>query len=361
MKRLGIISLTLLFLSVVVSCSPVVSLGLDMLLDTFGGGFSNNSDSYEDPNKPVISVTQDSLVFLTMEQCDTLVIENLLDVSVPFTIQGKDNNKSLLSRLSSPDLHYDDYYGGGSLYDTLAAKKTEKIPIFVKGRSNVGNITGNLIISAARENTNIVELPVRIETTTRDLTATIKGTVTNEGGTPLNGVTVLLRPDSFYKPTYYTKTADKGNYSFENLDLSTTWSVIIVSGTWWAQKRDIYTSDYGEEITCDFTAKSLTYHLYCDPWVIDFGEVKNKANQTTTYSLWLSPDYETSFNTSAIALGEEAGGLYMNYAHGWLKGEVDVTLTLYPSSALGPHELLLYITAENAGGVLIPVRYTNVE
>ena len=193
------------------------------------------------------------------------------------------------------------------------------------------------------------------------MTATIKGTVTNEGGLPLNGISVLLRPDSYYKPTYYAITADKGNFSFENLELSTTWSVIVVSGTWWAQKIDIITSDFGEEKTIAITARSMTYHLLCDPSAIDFGEVKNKTNQNTTYTLRLSPDYETSFHTSVIALGEEAGGIYVNCASGWLKGKADVTITLYPSSAPGPHELLIYVTAENAGGVLIPVRYTNVE
>ena len=363
MKHVGLFSFILL-VTLAVSCSPIVNLGLELFASSVGV-FSNvggggSSSPYVDPKTVVLSIDRDSLVFHSMEYNDTITIKNLLDEGMSFTIKGEKKGDPFFSNLQFSGLK-DDGYGG--LYDILSSKETRAIRVVVKDRNNVGNSISKIIIQPGGEYTSKLEVPVRIETTIRDMTASVSGKVMDEAGVPYENVTVLLRPFTYYDIEAYTKTDSYGEFVFNELTPGIDMTFSVVSRFFQPQDVRVAAVEKGRTGVCNFTLKLLQHHLVVDKDELNFGETKkDDPSRTETITVSMDDNHASGFWITICKMGEPGSvGTDIQSAGIPAKG-VKVKVTFTPSDgAPGPHQQFLLIDSNNGGNMLIPVKYTIVE
>lgn len=363
MKYVRLLSFILLMIPAA-SCSPITSLGLELLAGAFGpvsgAGGGGNSSPYVDPKTVVLSIDRDSLVFHSMEYSNTFTIENLLDEGMTFTVLAEQKGDPFFSNLQFPDLKDD---GLGGRYDILSSKETRTVQVVVKDRKSEGNSIGKIIIRPGGEYTSKLEVPVRIETTIRDMTASVSGKVTDEAGVPYENVTVLLRPFTYYDIEAYTKTDSYGEFVFNELTPGIDMTFSVVSRYFQPQDMRVTAVEKGRTGVCNFTLKLLQHHLVVDKDELNFGEIKkNDPSRTETITVSMNDNHPSGFWITICKMGEPGSVGTDIQSAGILSSGVKVKVTFTPSDgAPGPHQQFLLIDSNNGGNMLIPVKYTIVE
>ena len=363
--KYGRFLLASVLLTITVSCSQIVDLGLELITASFmtvsGNGAGRDSSTQVDPNTRVLSINRDSLVFHTMENSDTLILENLLDDGMSFTITGEQKGDPVFSNLVFPGLKSD---GNGCLYDILSSKEIKKIPVIVKDRTVVSNRVGKIIIHPGGEYISSLEVPVRIETTKRDLTVSVVGKVTDEAGVPYENVVVSMCSAPNFNANVFTKTDSYGSFVFDGLTPGQDLTFAIVSNYWQPQDVKVDALEKGGTGVCNFTLKRLQHHLVVDKTELNFGQIKkDDPSRTETITISVNDNYVSGFWITICNMGEP-GLVGTDIQSGGLVGKgVKVNVTLTPAAgAPGPHQQLLFITSSNdTGNMLIPANYTIVE
>lgn len=214
----------------------------------------------------------------------------------------------------------------------------------------------------ARKHLGVIDLPIKIETSSRDHFVNVVGRVTDTEGNFLEGAVVFDE-----RNREVTMTDSEGKFYFEDISPYDGYTSISVYHD--NYKKQTKSRDYIGvcELTFKFRMERCDNILYPDKAVVDFGTGSISASsgyETIPVHLVASNDTSLySFDATVIVPGPIFPiKATCHPTNGANSGNLTIHVQLDRSTgSVGEFSNTLIISTDNAGVYCIPIRYTNVE
>lgn len=243
---------------------------------------------------------------------------------------------------------------------SLPADKTKHI-IINANHIDIGTFEGKLRIQGGdNQEWKEVNLPVIVETSSRDFMANVVGTVTDTMGNPIEGV--LMSTSTSDATTYTDKD---GRYAFDDLEYESSFRILASSDRYVSKYSEFY--EYKpQEYEINFTLEPCGNHLSFDHDAIDFGTGSISASdidvpETIIVTVTADKDEEVEFALEVVntEFGVCPGLNYWPTSFHFRKS-IELYFQYYRSvSKVGTFKLIAHIRTNTAGAYQIPISITN--
>ncbi len=300
----------------------------------------------------LVSVDKEELVFESRVKSQQFSITNISGQDLTLLIRsGGDSGRFI--RNVTPGLKQE---SGWLLI--LAAGETQRITVEVFHEQE-GVEEGQLEFSSLTTQEWIVsELPVRMETTSRDFYANLVGKVCDTQGNPLEGILIYCGCDG-----QTTLTDENGMYSFDDITGSSMFRVAAIS-EYYKYKESDFIEYLVDELVADLTLEPCTNHLIFDRKEVDFGTgsiSQASAPESITVNITAETDEPVYYNLQVFnsEFGVVPGLNYFPTAQ-YIENYPQITFQLSRSvSNEGTFKLNAFLKTDTAGAYIIPITFTN--
>lgn len=303
----------------------------------------------------LVEVEQDEILFESRVNEQTLTIRNLSEKPISFGIRTDLPVGDLFFlEMSASGLKQGDRGWHGTVSPMSALDVRIKI-----SRASMENIEGLLhIFSTAPYNWERFDLPMRIETSERDVCANLRGTVRDVEGNPLEGVAVW---NSCSETITYTD--ENGEYSFDVLPYISMIRTEVFSEYHAFQTKS---EEYAvREFVMDFALEPVQKHITFDRKDIDFGEGRIvEGAEKEKFEVNAASDTGEWVEFSIVSTTREADfAVTWNPASGTIRPNTKFVFSLARerSKGLGEYVRNIVVRTKDAGSYVLTVTYRNVE
>lgn len=303
----------------------------------------------------LMEVEQDEIRFESRVNEQTLTIRNLSEEPLSFGIRTDLPVGDLFFLdMSAPGLKRNERGWHGTVSPMSALDVRIKIL-----RASMENVEGLLhIFSTAPYSWERFELPMRIETSERDVCANLRGTVRDVDGNPLEGVAVW---NSCSETITYTD--ENGEYSFDVLPYISMIRTEVFSEYHAFQSQSV---EYAvREFVMDFALEPVQKHITFDRKDIDFGEGRIvEGAEKEKFEVNAVSDTGEWVEFSIVSTTREADfAVTWNPASGTIRPNTNFVFSLARerSKGLGEYVRNIVVRTKDAGSYVLTVTYRNVE
>lgn len=300
----------------------------------------------------LVSVDKEILVFESRVKSQQFSITNISGKDLILLIRTGGGSGRFIRNLT-PGLKQE----SGWLLN-LAEGETQRITVEVFHEQE-GVEEGRLeICSVNTQEWTVSELPVRMETTSRDFNANLVGKVCDTQGNPLEGILIYCGCDG-----QTTLTDENGMYGFDDITGSSMFRVAAIS-EYYKFKESDFIEYVVDELVADLTLEPCTNHLILDRKEVDFGTgsiSESSAPETVTINITAETDEPVYYNLQVYntEFGAVPGLNYYPTAQ-YIENYPQITFQLSRSvSNEGAFKLNAFLKTDTAGAYIIPITFTN--
>lgn len=284
-----------------------------------------------------------------------LSVKNMSDKEVTFKISTDLTPDDLfLLEMTAPGLRLVD----GDWLGTIAPTATVEVDIKIL-RNNAEDVEGILHIASTHPyNWEKYDIPFIVETSGKDYSADLRGTVRDTAGNPLEGVAVW---NNCTETIVFTD--ENGEYCFESLP-----HFSMIQTVAYSEYHDVQSlsEEYDvREFTMDFALEPVDKHIVFDRKTIDFGAgviVPGAGKETIVVNA--SCDAEETVGFSLVRTTREVDfAIDYTPASGAFIGNRKFTFSLdrEKSAGKGEYKQNIIIQTMDAGSYVFPVTYEIVD
>ena len=304
--------------------------------------------------EPLMSVEckTDTLIFASRENSKSLLIKNLTNSRIRFTIKAErsDPNASQTVYFKMPS---DLFPFGNSLQSYLEPGEERSLVIDIERREETGIYSGSFKVSCP----DVLEyfiVPFTVVTTDRDYYSNVCGTITDTNGNPIEGVLLRAYVEGGTS-VCYTNTDSDGKYNIERVYSG---FIDVWPTKWEKQTKYLTISGSGKEYVCDFSLAPLSRYILTDKKRFDFGTISTGKSYSMDIKLSCSDGGKGGFITRSFSdfVNFNPRSATFSIGQGWYP--CTMTLTLDPGNATpGEHIIYVYICTDDAGILQLPVTF----